>query len=170
MGKINAQRQADLYAEAMREKQLAGDPVPLRQMFGREPGSMPSSSEPGRPEAGRPASEAPRARTVLRPRLDGEDRPPLNVRFATFHADNPHVYEQLVQLARRATGRGARRIGMKQLFEVLRWRAMLATSDPDGFKLNNDYTAPYARLIMETEKDLAGIFETRRSVADEVSE
>lgn len=113
---------------------------------------------------------APMTPLPLRPRLPGEQRPPLNARFAEYHAANPHVYEQLVKLARRATGAGAKRLGIAQLFEVLRWRTMLATRDPDGFKLNNDYRAPYARMMMEREEDLAGVFELRRSIADEVSD
>jgi hypothetical protein len=44
---------------------------------------------------------------------------------------------------------------------------MLSTRG-DEFKLNNDYRAPYARLIMRREPDLDGLFETRRSIADEV--
>lgn len=96
-----------------------------------------------------------------------EDRDPITARFWRFHEENPHVYAHLVRLARRAHRRGAHRIGMKQLFEVLRWQTMLSTTDPD-FKLNNDYTAPYARLIMHRESDLAGMFETRKSATDEV--
>lgn len=113
-------------------------------------------------------SEEPRR--VIGPTLRAERRAPLNVRFAEFHATNPHVYDQLRRLARRGTGSGAKRLGIAQLFEVLRWRTMLATRDPDGFKLNNDFRAPYARLLMEREPDLAGVFELRRSVADEISD
>jgi hypothetical protein len=95
---------------------------------------------------------------------------PIAVRFAAFHADNPHVYDELVMLARRARRAGNDKLGIKQLFEVLRWRRMLATRDGSTpeFKLNNVYTAPYARLIMQREPDLAGCFETRRSVVDQV--
>ena len=46
------------------------------------------------------------------------------------------------------------------LFEVLRWDHLMRTNAQD-FKLNNNYTAYYARLIMETETDLRGIFQTR---------
>ncbi|HEY5316508.1 MAG TPA: hypothetical protein VIJ20_00910 [Solirubrobacteraceae bacterium] len=46
------------------------------------------------------------------------------------------------------------------LFEVLRFETGLKT-EGDPFKLNNDYRAPYARMMMEREPDLAGLFETR---------
>ena len=80
--------------------------------------------------------------------------------FLRFHGDNPHIYDELVMLARRAKRRGAQRIGIGMLFEVLRWRWTLR-ADGDTFKLNNNYRSYYARLIMRRESDLAGIFELR---------
>lgn len=94
---------------------------------------------------------------------------PLAARFAAYHAANPHVYDEIVMLARRAKRSGAQRIGMKQLWEVMRWRHMLSTRDPEGWKLNNDYTSCYARLVMLREGDLAGMFELRRSSVDSAS-
>lgn len=89
-------------------------------------------------------------------------------RFVAFHAENPHVYDVLVRLAREWVQRtGRRQLGMKALFERARWDLVISTTDPD-FVLNNDYTAYYSRLIMAHEPDLAGIFALRRSVADEL--
>ncbi len=96
-----------------------------------------------------------------------EPRLPLAVRFELFHLANPRVYYELVMLARRAKRTGAARVGIGQLFEVLRWRHMLRTQG-DEFKLNNSFRAFYARMIMANEPDLDGFFETRRSIADEV--
>lgn len=90
----------------------------------------------------------------------------LTERFVDFHTRSPDVYRLLVSLARqwvKATGR--KRLGVATLYERVRWEMAVATSDAD-FKLNNDYRAFYARLIMATEPDLAGLFETRRSAAD----
>ena len=81
--------------------------------------------------------------------------------FWRFHGDNPHVYSELVFLARRATRSGATHLGIGMLFEVLRWRHTLATGG-DEFKLNNNYRSYYARLIMMNERDLVGVFETRK--------
>jgi hypothetical protein len=86
--------------------------------------------------------------------------------FLLFHERNPHVYAELVELARRAARRGVTRLGIGMLFEVLRWRHSLRTGG-DPFKLNNNYRSYYARLIMLRERDLAGIFETRRLHAGE---
>jgi hypothetical protein len=46
------------------------------------------------------------------------------------------------------------------LFEVLRWRSGMRTGG-DDFRLNNNYHALFARLIMQNEPDLAGLFELR---------
>lgn len=83
-------------------------------------------------------------------------------KFVDFHLTNPHVYTELVRLARDLSDRGHRKIGMKMLFEVLRWQTMMRTTDNHSpFKLNNNYTAHYARLITMGEPDLAQVFEIR---------
>ena len=86
-------------------------------------------------------------------------------RFLEFHQENPHVYDRLVAMCRRLTAKGHKKIGIAMLFEVMRWDHMLATSD-EPYKLNNNYKAYYARMIMASEADLAGVFNTRNSEAD----
>jgi hypothetical protein len=83
--------------------------------------------------------------------------------FLEFHGQHPEVYTQLVELATKAKTRGRRKWGVKALFEVLRWQREFSDlpSDAEDFKLNNNYTAFYARLIMANESYLAGYFETR---------
>ena len=87
-------------------------------------------------------------------------------KFDAFHAANPHVYTTLVRLAREWVGRtGRHKLGIATLYERARWEIALNTSDAD-FRLNNDYRAYYARLIMAQERDLAGLFDLRTSKAD----
>jgi hypothetical protein len=82
--------------------------------------------------------------------------------FIEFHEKNPHVYAILCRLAREAVKAGRGKIGIGLLWEVMRWELFLQTHDPESeFKLNNNYRSRYARLIMEKEPDLAGVFETR---------
>ncbi len=84
-------------------------------------------------------------------------------RAAAFHAENPHVFEALRRRALRAKRRGYKP-GIKCLFELLRWSHGMSTQG-DEFKLNNNYTAYYARLLMEREPELRGFFELREVVA-----
>lgn len=85
----------------------------------------------------------------------------IQVKFEEFHRLNPWVYEHLVRLARQLVQRGHDKVGIKMLWEVLRWQTMF-THDPNSeFKLSNNYHSRYARLIMDQEVDLVGVFETR---------
>lgn len=87
--------------------------------------------------------------------------------FDRFHTANPHVYASLVRLAREWVSRfGGRKVGIGALYEVARWEIALATDDAD-FKLNNNFRAYYARLIMAQEPELDGLFDLRASKADQ---
>ena len=97
-------------------------------------------------------------------RYDDAPRPDprtLEQRFRDFHAAHPDVYDELARLARRALADGRKRIGIKMLWEVVRWQHMCMTATDGEYKLNNNYHAFYARLLMRQEPDLRGIFEIR---------
>ena len=85
---------------------------------------------------------------------------PLEKAFWKFHRANPHVYALLVRLAREWKDQTGRKLGIKALFERARWEYSVRTTDTAP-ALNNNHTAFYARLIMEREKDLDGIFNLR---------
>lgn len=80
--------------------------------------------------------------------------------FREFDDANPKVYTALVDMTRQMHDRGHKKIGMSMLYEVLRWRTMIKTTDPD-FKLNNNYQSRYARKIMAEFPEFDGMFETR---------
>jgi hypothetical protein len=83
--------------------------------------------------------------------------------FSEFHEKNPVVYERLLSLALQMREKGHRKIGIKMLFEVLRWEQFMETNDPNNdFKLNNNYTSHYSRLLMESHPLLQRAFETRQ--------
>ena len=88
------------------------------------------------------------------------------INFYAFHTVNPHVYTQLLELARRLRSRGIDRYGIAGLFEVLRYDHTINTGSAQDFKLNNSYRAYYARLLMQCNPELAGLFELRSSDAD----
>lgn len=83
--------------------------------------------------------------------------------FQRFHSENPHVYVALERLAFKLRNKGVTRWGIKALWEVCRYELALNTNAPvSTFKLNNNYTACYARLLMERNpEDLADFFELR---------
>lgn len=91
------------------------------------------------------------------------DEHELEDSFERFDRENPHVYRELVRLAKRwrlRRGAGAT-CSIKMLYEVARWELGLrSTGEP--LHLNNNYHAFYARKMMRCEPGLAGIFKTRR--------
>jgi len=93
--------------------------------------------------------------------LDLHESTALEKQFLAFHRDNPHVYDKLVELAFLLKERGHRKIGIAMLFEQLRWLHAMQTADMSGFKLNNNYRAFYARMIMDYNPKLDGFFEIR---------
>lgn len=86
---------------------------------------------------------------------------PIDQAWLEFHHANPHVYDDLVRLARRWKAAGHDRCAIGMLFELLRWDHGLRTDTDDGLKLNNDFRSRYSRIIQANEPDLAGFFETR---------
>jgi hypothetical protein len=91
---------------------------------------------------------------------------PITARFTDFHHRNPGVYTAIVRLARIRLDAGWTTGSIGQIFEILRWEADLLIVTDDGLKLNNDFRAPYARLVMANEADLAGFFHTRALRSD----
>jgi len=88
------------------------------------------------------------------------DRRSHDERFAEFHRNNPQVFAELRRLAREARQTG-RRVGIRCLWEVMRWNLAVRTDRPaHDFKLNDHYHSRYARLLNE-EPDLRGMFELR---------
>jgi hypothetical protein len=87
--------------------------------------------------------------------------------FWEFHSQNPHIYEQLERLALQLRRSGVHRWGMKALWEVCRYELVLRTSaSARSFRLNNNHTAYYARLLMERNAELADFFEVRQHRGD----
>lgn len=84
-------------------------------------------------------------------------------KFNEFHQKNPDVYRALVRMCndyRNMRGYDAK-IGIATLWENLRWHYLMRVDTSDQFKLNNNYKPHYARLIMQRNPQLDGIFELR---------
>lgn len=82
-------------------------------------------------------------------------------RFEAWHALNPHVYVELRRLALDMVRRGSTRLSISMLTEVLRWSALQTRPDAQGYKINNDFRALFARMLSDNEPELAGRFELR---------
>lgn len=85
--------------------------------------------------------------------------------FDVYDTENPAIYVKLAEFALQAHHAGRTRIGIKMLYERVRWYSTVEAKD-DTFKLNNNYHAFYARKLMQDYPQLRGVFETRTSKAD----
>jgi len=90
--------------------------------------------------------------------------------FWRFHAENPDVLLALRDLARQAKHAGAHKYGIGALFEVLRWSRLMEKRLGEEFKLNNNYRAFYARLLMVEYPDLHDFFEIRDQPSESYGE
>ncbi len=105
-----------------------------------------------------PAIHSCRARTAS-PLADQRS---IEQRFREFHENNPSVYTELVDMARKLHERGYTKLGIELIWSAFRWnRMMRTTADEYGFKLNDHFRSRYARLIMANEPDLADFFQVR---------
>lgn len=82
----------------------------------------------------------------------GMVRLPMMEAFIEFHLENPHVYDELVKLARDAKAIN-HAPGVGCLAEVVRYRSRV--------KINNNFRAYYARVIAAREPELRNYFEFR---------
>jgi len=83
-------------------------------------------------------------------------------KFERFHELNPQVFSALEKMTTELTNRGRKRIGIKMLFEVLRWNYYMETNDPNSdFKINNNYAPYYSRLLIDKHPEWANVFELR---------
>ena len=79
-----------------------------------------------------------------------------------FHRENPKVWECFVRFTFEVIHRGFRNYSAKGVFERIRWETDEA--DVDGkstFKLNNHYSAFFARWFMDTYPEHDGFFRLR---------
>ena len=84
----------------------------------------------------------------------------IGERFETFHTANPWIADELEKLADIEYRHGDGRIGIKYLIEVLRWNYRRATTG-QPFKISNDFTSRYARLLVDRRPEFDTLFETR---------
>jgi hypothetical protein len=90
-----------------------------------------------------------------------EDDDKIAIRFRAFHEQNPWVFTRLKELALAMKRRGTQQYGIVGLYETLRYEASLKTNKSEGFKLNNDFRALYARELARSEPELKDFFKFR---------
>ena len=93
----------------------------------------------------------------------------LEKNFEIFHSENPRIYDLFKKYCAEVHKAGLTRYSSKAIFERIRWHIYITTKSGDEFKLNNNYTAYYARLWLKDFPQHAGFLETRRAGGKAVS-
>lgn len=81
----------------------------------------------------------------------------------TYDHENQEVYGLFVKFAVQARNAGYRQFSANAIFERIRWELAIEKKD-DGFKMNNNYRAYYARRLMaENPEKFGGFFQIREA-------
>jgi hypothetical protein len=83
------------------------------------------------------------------------------------HRQSPEVYEHFKRFAREARASGRARFSADAILHRVRWYVAVERQGAD-FKVNNDCSALFSRLLEAEEPAFRGFFERRRSVFDGV--
>ena len=81
--------------------------------------------------------------------------------FTQYHNENPEIWKLFKKVTFEAIDKGFKSYGSKGIFEIIRWQKAGRIKE-DGFKINNNYTADYARKFMIQFPSYKGFFRTRQ--------
>ncbi len=79
-------------------------------------------------------------------------------KFKIYHAENPQVWEKFEEMALKSARKRVH-FGSRAILELIRW--FTAVEGNDGFKVNNNYAAYYARLFEHRHPEHKGYFRKR---------
>lgn len=89
----------------------------------------------------------------------------LDEKFELYHKQNPQIFELFQKFARRAKQAGFKRFGAKAIMERVRWEVYIEDPSDEQFKINNNYTSRYVRLLEKTNPEFKGFFEKRTLIS-----
>lgn len=83
--------------------------------------------------------------------------------FAGWLNDHWPIYLEFERMAMFAHKQGRTRLSAKFIFEMIRWNTAIREDGP--YKLNGNFSADCARLVVHQHPDLSGLFEFRARLA-----
>jgi hypothetical protein len=86
-----------------------------------------------------------------------------------YARDNPHVWALFVRFTFELIRSGRQSYSSKAVFERIRWHVDVTTKSVDEFKINNNYTAIFARWFHAQYPQHVGFFRTRERIAKKAS-
>ena len=89
----------------------------------------------------------------------------MKAKFSEFHNEHPEVYGWLTQFTFDLIKRGYQNYSIDGVLMRVRWEKDINYNTDTGFKINNNYSAFYARMFMKEFPDHEGFFRTRRQIS-----
>jgi len=86
----------------------------------------------------------------------------MQSRFEEYHKKNPQVFDLFEKFAKKIRIVGYKNFGAKAIMERVRWEMIVSTTDNEPFKINNNYTSRYVRLLEEKDSSFEGFFRKRQ--------
>jgi len=85
----------------------------------------------------------------------------MKLTFEQYDAQNPSVWRMFKQFAFDVICAGHRRFSADSILHRIRWETSIATKDV-RFKINNNFSADYARKFMREYPQFGNFFEIRK--------
>jgi len=90
----------------------------------------------------------------------------LRSKVMEFHKQNPIVWRLFAQFAVEQASKGFKHYSAKGVFERIRWETDQADADGRStFKINNNFSAFYARAFMAKYPEYEGFFRLREQIS-----
>lgn len=86
----------------------------------------------------------------------------LDQKFFAYHEKNPHILPLFLKFAKQAKSVGFSHYSIRAIVNRVRWHINIETKDVDGFKMNNNYSSRYARLLVKENPEFEGFFRNRQ--------
>jgi hypothetical protein len=89
-------------------------------------------------------------------------RTDLDAKFAEYHHENPDIYAAFKRAAFKVRRTGRTHFGAKCIMEYVRFQTAVSGAHLDGFKINNNFTSRYVRMLETDCPEFDGFFEKRQ--------
>lgn len=89
----------------------------------------------------------------------------ITEQFEKFDSQHPEIYDEFVRRVDQLWNRGIRKYSSDSLLHIIRFHTVLDGRDTEQYKINNNYSAFYARKYIKQFPHREGFFATRQQKA-----
>lgn len=91
------------------------------------------------------------------------DNPQTLSEYEAYDREHPDIWREFENVALSLIASGVEHYGAKAIMEVVRFHRTIDSTATEPFKINNNFTAYYARKFMRKYPMYDGFFETRKA-------